>query len=80
MATSEAIATGTVNASKAVKAMIGRDVFGTIEVGKRADLILVNGNPLEDVGHIKDLRGVMTAGKWYSKEILEQMITVETAR
>jgi len=70
----EAIATGTINASKVVKAMIGVDDFGTIEEGKRADLILVNENPLEDVAHIKDLRGVMTAGRWYEKAALQKMI------
>jgi imidazolonepropionase-like amidohydrolase len=73
----EAIATGTVNASRVVKAMTGVDDIGTIEVGKRADLILVNENPLKDVANIKDLRGVMAAGRWYSKETLEEMISIE---
>jgi hypothetical protein len=72
----EAIATGTVNASKVVEAMTGEDDFGAIEVGKRADLILVDANPLEDVTNIRDLRGVMAAGRWYSKETLEQMIAI----
>ena len=51
----QAIATGTVNASKVVEAMTGEDAFGTIEVGKRADLVLVNGNPLEDVTNIRNI-------------------------
>jgi len=71
----EAITAGTINASKVVKAMIGVDDFATIEEGKRADLILVNENPLEDVAHIKDLRGVMAAGRWYEKAALQKMIT-----
>lgn len=70
----EAIAAGTINASKVVKAMLGVDDFGTIEEGKRADLILVNKNPLEDVANIKDLRGVMAAGRWYEKAALQNMI------
>ncbi len=70
----EAIATGTVNASKVVATMTGHNDFGTIEVGKRADFILVNHNPLDDVANIKDHRGVMTNGKWYSKSYLEKMI------
>jgi len=70
----EAIAAGTINASKVVKAMTGKDDFGTIEVGKRADVIVVNKNPLEDVANIKDLRGVMAAGRWYEKAELQKMI------
>jgi len=70
----QAIATGTINASKVVKEMIGVDDFGTIEMGKRADLILVEGNPLEDVANIKNPLGVMAAGKWYSRETLKKMI------
>jgi hypothetical protein len=73
----EAIATGTINAARVIEKMTGKGDFGTIEVGNRADMILLNRNPLEDIGNIKDLRGVMTAGKWYSKEALELMITIE---
>ena len=69
----EAIATGTVNASKVVATMTGHNDFGTIEVGKGADFILVNHNPLDDVANIKDHRGVMTNGKWYSKSYLEKI-------
>ena len=73
----EAIATGTVNASKVVEQMIGADDFGTIEVGKRADLILVRGNPLEDVTNIQNVLGVMAAGRWYSRETLDEMILLD---
>ena len=73
----EALATGTINAGIVIERMTGESDFGTIEVGKRADLILVRGNPLEDVANIKDLHGVMAAGRWYSWEELAQMIALE---
>jgi hypothetical protein len=73
----EAIATGTVNAAQVVEEMVGGDGFGMIEVGKRADLLLLSGNPLEDVGNVRDLRGVMAAGRWYSREQLDRMIAIE---
>ena len=73
----EALLTGTANAARAVEAMIGEGKFGTIEVGNRADLLLLNGNPFEDVSQVRDLRGVMAAGRWYSREILDGMIAIE---
>ena len=69
----EAIAAGTVIASKIVKRMNGQDDFGTIVSGKRADLILVEQNPLDDVVNIRKIRGVMAAGRWYGQEAISNM-------
>jgi len=71
----EAIAAGTVNASKVVEAMTGKNDFGTIEVDKRADFILVNRNPLENISHIQDFRGVMAAGRWYEAAFLQVAVS-----
>ena len=38
--------------------------FGTVAVGKRADLILVDANPLQDVSNIGRQAGVMVRGRW----------------
>jgi len=73
----EAIAAGTVNASKVIQEMTDADDFGTIEVGKRADLLLVEANPLDNVNNIKKLRGVMASGRWYSKGNLQERITLK---
>jgi len=73
----EALLTGTVNAAKVVERMTGDGDFGTIEIGKRADLILVRGNPLEDISTIKDPLGVMAAGRWYSGEQLSKLLRLE---
>jgi imidazolonepropionase-like amidohydrolase len=50
------------------------DEFGTIAEGQRADLILVNGNPLEDLSAIQDHSGVMVQGKWYSREMIDEKL------
>ena len=70
----EAIAAGTVIASKIVKRMTGRDDFGTIVPGKRADLILVKQNPLEDVTNARKINGVMAAGRWYNQKAIMEML------
>jgi imidazolonepropionase-like amidohydrolase len=71
----EAISTGTVNAASVIKKITGQGNFGTIEIGNRADLILMEENPLDDVAHLKRLLGVMIMGRWYPKEMLEKMIS-----
>lgn len=39
------------------------DETGTLERGKAADIICVQGNPLERVDHLKDVRMVMRQGR-----------------
>jgi Amidohydrolase family len=70
----EAIAAGTIVASKVVEQMNGEDNFGTLARGKRADLILLKQNPLEDVTHIRNIMGVMAAGRWYDHKALAALI------
>jgi hypothetical protein len=41
--------------------------FGTIAVGRRADLLLVNENPLEDIGRLREPAGVMVRGQWLTR-------------
>jgi imidazolonepropionase-like amidohydrolase len=41
-----------------------KDNFGAIEAGKRADLILVEANPLKDVASVARRAGVMARGRW----------------
>jgi imidazolonepropionase-like amidohydrolase len=38
---------------------------GTVEKGKRADLILINGNPLEDIHNARNVEYVITNGGMY---------------
>ncbi len=51
------------------------DEFGTISVGSRADLVLVDRNPLEDIRHLQKPLGVMVRGRWLPRERLGQMLT-----
>jgi imidazolonepropionase-like amidohydrolase len=47
---------------------------GTIEVGKRADLILVNGNPLQNISDIRKVTKVVTNGWLYDSIKLRQSV------
>ncbi|SPE38066.1 hypothetical protein SBA6_800002 [Candidatus Sulfopaludibacter sp. SbA6] len=38
---------------------------GTVEAGKRADLILVDGNPLENIGDLRKVSRVVANGRLY---------------
>lgn len=64
----EILKTGSVNAGQY---FAKQDSFGTIESGKRADLVLLNGNPLADITNVDKIEGVMVNGKWYSRADLD---------
>jgi cytosine/adenosine deaminase-related metal-dependent hydrolase len=50
------------------------DDFGTVEVGKRADLVLLEGNPLEDIANTRQIAGVMVRGRYFSWADLNLML------
>jgi imidazolonepropionase-like amidohydrolase len=50
------------------------DKVGTVEVGKRADLVLLNKNPLDDIGATWDRAGVMLNGKYYPQSDLDKWL------
>lgn len=59
LAPAEALRAGTAVAARA----LGMDDRGTIEVGKRADLLLVAGRPWEQVGDIRRIERVYVGGR-----------------
>jgi imidazolonepropionase-like amidohydrolase len=70
----EALQAGTKNAGAIINRM-GRDGnFGTMEIGQRADMLLLKENPLENVSHTRNRVGVMTRGKWYTQEQLDKKV------
>ncbi len=70
----EIIRSGTKNVGDYFK---DKDEFGTIAVGKRADLILIDGDPLKDVSNIAKRAGVMVRGRWLPEgEIQERLAKI----
>lgn len=47
---------------------------GTVETGKRADLLLLHANPLEDVSNTERRVGVMVRGRWLPEAELQKML------
>lgn len=70
----EIIRSGTKNVGDYFK---DKDEFGIIAAGKRADLILINGDPLKDVSNIAKRAGVMVRGRWLPEaEIQERLAKI----
>lgn len=64
----EALRTGTYNAAESLDRL---DELGTVEAGKRADLVLLDENPLEDIAHTSEIAGVMLRGRWLPEHELD---------
>jgi imidazolonepropionase-like amidohydrolase len=65
----EILVCATRNASEYLKEL---DRSGTVEVGKRADLVLLDANPLENMNNVLKRAGVMLNGAWFTKQELEK--------
>ena len=70
----EALASGTRNAAQVAGRMGADSAWGTIEVGNRADLILLPNNSLEDVTHTQERLGVMVRGQWFTQAELDELV------
>jgi adenine deaminase len=47
---------------------------GTIEEGKRADVVLLEANPLEDIDNTRQIAGTMVRGRWFDRADLDLML------
>jgi imidazolonepropionase-like amidohydrolase len=50
------------------------DQSGTITVGKRADMVLLTGNPLKNVRNTAKPAGVMIGGRWLPREEIDRRL------
>lgn len=48
--------------------------FGSVKVGKSANLLLLNSNPLKSIESTLDIDGVIKDGSYYSRSDLDQML------
>jgi imidazolonepropionase-like amidohydrolase len=50
------------------------DRLGTISEGKTASLVLVRGNPLEDVRNARQIEGVFLKGRYFDRKALDELL------
>ena len=67
----QALETGTRNVAVFLKTA---DHAGTVEVGKRVDLLLLAANPLQDVANAQRMTGIMLNGHWLPRVEIERQL------
>ncbi len=65
-----ALRTATANAAT----FLGEDGEGLVREGNRADLLLLDENPLDDIGAIHKQAGVMVSGRWHARGEIEAQL------
>jgi len=66
----EALETATINAAKVMQ----QDNWGTIKENNKANLLILEKNPLENIENTKSIFGVFKDGKYYSKDYLNNLL------
>ena len=56
------------------------DRFGTVATGQRADLLLLDADPLTDVANVTRRAGVMVRGRWLPESEIQQRLATIAAR
>ncbi len=67
----QALATATRNPAEFLHALTE---WGTIEPGKRADLVLLSADPLADIRNTTRIEGVSVGGRWLDRAALDPMV------
>jgi len=67
----EALQAATYNAAE----FLGmKDSLGTVEAGKIADLVILEADPIVDIGNTRKIDAVVVNGKYYPKPALDEML------
>ncbi len=67
----EVLRAATIDAARYARA---EDRFGTVAVGKNADLVLLDADPLADIGNARRIRAVLMGGRLYDRDGLDAQL------
>lgn len=68
----QVLQSGTVNPAR----FFGQaDDWGQVREGMRAELLLLNGNPLDDLDNLRKVRGVFVNGRWHEQASIDAMLS-----
>ena len=68
MSNHEAIQSATLQGARAIGV---EDDLGTVRPGRRADLLVLDGDPLEDIGATRRIRHLLQDGEWRIRDGVE---------
>ncbi|WP_162199249.1 amidohydrolase family protein [Aurantiacibacter gangjinensis] len=73
----EALATGTISAARS----LGMDSeIGSLEVGKLADLVILTGNPLDNIRNTETVETIVLGGRAYDATTMNEIVTGDAQR
>ncbi|MDQ3520602.1 MAG: amidohydrolase family protein, partial [Gemmatimonadota bacterium] len=67
----QSLRTATLNVAKWMSA---ERTFGSVSPGRRADLVILDGNPLADIGNVRKIRAVVRDGRVHERVALDSML------
>lgn len=59
--------------SRPARQLLNDSEIGRVVVGRNADLLLLEANPLEDIRATREIHGVMVQGRWLDRSTLDRM-------
>ena len=73
----EALASATITGP----AFLGHsDRYGAVAQGKAADILILDANPLDDIGATRSIRGVVLKGRWLDRKALDALLAEAKAK
>ena len=66
-----ALQTATINPARYLRR---ETTAGSIAAGKRADLVLLDANPLDSIANVRRIRAAVAAGRYFDRSELDQFL------